>query len=49
MNFFYKESKSKKKSFEGMRGDEVGGRGRWTDRRTGLNQLFHSTSAKLGA
>ena len=27
MNFFYKQSKSEKKSFERMRGDEVGGGG----------------------
>ena len=33
MNFFYKESKSKKNSFEGMRGDEVRGGG-GVDRRT---------------
>ena len=51
MNFFHKESKSKKKNLgggggEGVRGD--GGRGRWMDRRTSPNQFAPSTSSKLG-
>ena len=37
MNFFFKESKSKKKSFEGIRGDEVGGVDRRTDKQAQTN------------
>ena len=48
MNFFHKEFKLKKK-YQGMCEGEGEGRGRWMDRRTGLNQFVPSTSSKLGA
>ena len=56
MKFFTKNPNLKKKIFlggragvEGMGGGELGGGGRWTDRRTGPNQFAPSTSLKLGA
>ena len=46
--FFYKDSKSKEKNCGGGEWSGGGGRGRWTDRRTGPNQFSPSTSSKLG-
>ena len=48
MNFFYKQSKSKKKSIGGCGGWGGGGLGVGADRRTGPNQFALSISSKLG-
>ena len=51
IEFFHKQSKSKKTWGGWGWGQREGGRGRgrWKDRRTGPNQLSPSTSSKLGA